>query len=76
MKSIDQKKFVTELGFKNLFEINVKNTSVNEEGILSYIIDGICIDGLNNLKIVDSGGNKSEFVFIVCYKKTLQIGIK
>jgi hypothetical protein len=30
MKSIDQKKFVTELGFKNLFEINVKNTSVNE----------------------------------------------
>lgn len=63
MKSIDQKKFVTELGFKNLFEINVKNTSVNEEGILSYIIDGICIDGLNNLKIVDSGGNKSEFVF-------------
>ena len=63
MKSIDQKKFVTELGFKNLFEINVKNTSVNEEGILSYIIDGICIDGLNNLQIVDSGKDKSEFLF-------------
>ena len=67
MKSIDNKKFVTELGFKNLFEINVKNTNVNEEGILSYIIDGICIDGLSNITIVDSqGGNKSEFLFKRC----------
>ena len=67
MKSIDNKKFVSELGFKDLFEINVKNTNINEEGILSYIIDGICIDGLNSLKIVDSqGGNKSEFIFKRC----------
>ena len=67
MKSIDNKKFVTELGFKNLFEINVKNTNVNEEGILSYIIDGICIDGLSSITIVDSqGGNKSEFLFKRC----------
>ena len=64
MKSIDNKKFVSELGFKDLFEINVKDTSINEEGILSYKIDGICIDGLNNVKVVDSqGGNKSEFIF-------------
>ena len=67
MKSIDNKKFVTELGFKNHFEINVEDTSVYEEGILSYKIDGICIDGLNNLKIIDSQGrNKSEFLFKRC----------
>jgi hypothetical protein len=67
MKSIDNKKFVTELGFKSLFEINVKNTSVNEEGILSYITDGICIDGSNDMKVVDStSGNKSEFNFKRC----------
>jgi inhibitor of KinA sporulation pathway (predicted exonuclease) len=58
---------VSELGFKDLFEINVKDTSINEEGILSYKIDGICIDGLNNVKVVDSqGGNKSEFIFKRC----------
>ena len=67
MKSIDNKKFVAELGFKKLFEINVKKTTVNEEGILSYIIDGICIDGLSSITIVDSqGGNKSEFLFKRC----------
>ena len=66
MKSTDQKRFVTELGFKNKFELNVKNTSVNEDSILSYITDGICTDGDNKMKIVTTNEKNSEFIFKRC----------
>ena len=63
MKSIDQKKFVTELGFKNRFELNVKNTFKNEDMILSYTTDGICIDVGNKMDVVDTGEKNPEFQF-------------
>ena len=66
MKSTDQKRFVTELGFKNKFELNVKNTSVNEDSILSYITDGICTDGDNKMKIVATNEKSSDFIFKRC----------
>jgi len=66
MKSTDQKRFVTELGFKNKFELNVKNTSVNEDSILSYITDGICTDGDNKMKIVATNEKTSDFIFKRC----------
>ena len=66
MKSTDQKRFVTELGFKNKFELNVKNTSVNEDSILSYITDGICTDGDNKMKIVATNEKSSNFIFKRC----------
>ena len=66
MKSTDQKRFVTELGFKNKFELNVKNTNVNEDSILSYITDGICTDGDNKMKIVATNEKNSEFIFKRC----------
>ena len=66
MKSTDQKRFVTELGFKNQFELNVKNTSVNEDSILSYITDGICTDGDNKMKIVATNEKTSDFIFKRC----------
>ena len=61
--SKDQKKFVTELGFKNRFELNVKNTFKNEDMILSYTTDGICIDVGNKMDVVDTGEKNPEFQF-------------
>ena len=63
LKSKDQKKFVTELGFKNRFELNVKNTFKNEDMILSYTTDGICIDVGNKMDVVDTGEKNPEFQF-------------
>ena len=66
MKSIDDKKFVAELGFKNRFEINVKSTQYNEDSILTYAIDGICTDGQNKLDIVEEKPSESDFNFKRC----------
>ena len=68
MKSTDRKKFVTELGFKNHFEFNVKNSYTNEDNILSFTTDGICTDTTDNkMEIVESGKEKNtDFVFKRC----------
>ncbi len=49
MKSTDKKKFMAKLGFNNRFELNLKNSYINDDNILSYSTDGICIDGENNM---------------------------
>ena len=66
MKSIDDKRFVTELGFKNSFEINVKSTQINEDSILTYAIDGMCLDGGNKIDVVESKTSESDFNFKRC----------
>ena len=67
MKSTDKKKFVAELGFKNRFELNVKSSYINDDNILSYTTDGICIDGENNMAVVETSKEKNtDFVFKRC----------
>ena len=67
MKSTDKKKFVAELGFKNRFELNVKNSYTNEDNILSFTTDGICIDGESQISVYDSNKEKNnDFVFKRC----------
>ena len=52
MRSFDSKKFTPALGFKNNFEVNIKASQYNEDGILFYSTDGICIDEASKLSIV------------------------
>ena len=67
LKSTDKKKFVAELGFKNRFELNVKNSYLYDNNILSYTTDGICIDGENNMSIVETDKEKNtDFLFKRC----------
>ena len=67
MKSVDKKKFVTELGFKNKFELNVKNSYINDDNIISLATDGLCIDGENNMDVVETEKEKNnEFEFKRC----------
>ena len=67
MKSTDKKKFVAELGFKNRFELNVKSSYIYDKNILCYTTDGICIDGENNMAVVETSKEKNtDFVFKRC----------
>ena len=75
MKSVDKKKFVTELGFKKKFELNVKGSYMHNGKILSFNTDGICIDGEkgNDMDVVEGDKEKekekeknNEFVFKRC----------
>ena len=52
MRSFDSKKFTPALGFKNQFEVNIKASQYNEDNILFYSTDGICIDEQTQLLIV------------------------
>ena len=52
LKSLDSKKFSTTIGFKKKFDINVRSTAINEDNILTYSIDGICIDELSQMSTV------------------------
>ena len=58
MKSSDNKKFVPSLGFKKSFVVNVKSTGLNEDNILFYITDGICIDELTQISTVGKEPDK------------------
>ena len=58
MKSSDNKKFVPSLGFKKSFVVNVKSTGLNEDNILFYITDGICIDELTQISTIGKDPDK------------------
>ena len=68
LKSSDKKKFVAELGFKKKFELNVKNSYTTEDGILSFTTDGICVDGENDMAVIEDTGREknTDFVFKRC----------
>ena len=52
MSSLDGKKFKPALGFKSKFEVNVRGNGINEDNILFFSIDGICIDEQTQISIV------------------------
>ena len=66
MKSSDGKKFVPALGFKSVFELNVKSSGVNEDSILFFSIDGICIDEDTQLSVVGKEVEETNFEFKKC----------
>ena len=66
MKSLDSKKFFPALGFKSKFEVTAKSSGLNEDSILFYAIDGICIDGETNISVVGKEVEESNFDFRKC----------
>ena len=60
MKSSDGKKFEPALGFKSKFVVNVRGSAYNDDTVLFFTTDGICIDGDTQIEIV---GNDAEPAF-------------